>query len=363
MSRNDQKAAAAAENNAPESATPPVAETDQLSYPSELKAHSEFKSALVLLDDIRTDLIKLRPAQTKTEEYALLKSAIANIGQLQPVTVGDDPNAPGKYVLVDGLQRFTILRELGHDKIKVVVDNEAAADPLLAQVQLNMQRVRTRPADLARAVRLYYSENSHLTISQLGQRFGQTGTWASKMLNLVRLNPEIQELVNNQTIALTNAIALSNLPGEQQAAYVTDAVALSVADFAKKVDDQVKANKEATSKGTKPVVEFKARPKGRSIETIKAEIETLTQCEKLTDDSMSRAQVWQAALEYAISLDGPTLAAALADFEAKQKEAADNRAKAAAARKAKNGQAATAGALDALLGADSSDAVETPVEA
>jgi ParB family chromosome partitioning protein len=82
-----------------------------------------------------------------SETYEELKRSIKQHGILQPLQVA---LVDGKYVLVDGLHRLMIARELGYKTVPCIVKRMTEDQLLITNLIMNRQRGRSNPAEEAK---------------------------------------------------------------------------------------------------------------------------------------------------------------------------------------------------------------------
>lgn len=210
---------------------------------------SEVKMVPVSL--IEKSEVSLRDVSRQTESYQLLVNSVRKKGVLNSILVRsvEAPGGVQKYGLIDGLQRFSAACDAGLDFVPARVVEMDDAELLEAQIITNMNRVQTKPADLSKHLLRILARNPFMTKQQLAERTCQSLTWVEQRLSINRLKTEIQELVNNGKIHLTNAYALSKIPEEEQAQHVDAAMTESPKTFVPRMKNRVKEIKDAKHSG------------------------------------------------------------------------------------------------------------------
>lgn len=195
--------------------------------------------------------VALRDVNRQTESYQLLVNSIRKKGVLNSILVREIqlPGGVKKYGLIDGLQRFTAAQDAGLAEIPARVVEMDDAELLEAQIITNMNRVQTRPADLSKHLLRILSRNPFMTKKELAERTCQSLSWIEQRLSINKLKPEIQELVNEGKIHLTNAYALSKIPEEEQGEYVDAAMTESPKTFVPRMKARVKEIRDAKHAG------------------------------------------------------------------------------------------------------------------
>ena len=85
------------------------------------------------------------PNKIPSGKMKVLKTFIEKFGFLQPILVRKDLNEEGKYIVVDGEHRFTILKQLGATEVPAIVfsSQDQSKEEVLAKMQtINMNRLR-----------------------------------------------------------------------------------------------------------------------------------------------------------------------------------------------------------------------------
>lgn len=150
--------------------------------------------------------------------------------QLQPAVVvsrarylklwPDEADAVGSatYVIANGERRYRGAREAGLTHLIVVLTEEVAnsrADFLDAVLSENIDRKNFDPIEEAHAVDMMVRECG--TASAAATRYGRTEAWVSQRRALLRLAPEVQDMVRTGDIPVREARQLAGLPADQQA--------------------------------------------------------------------------------------------------------------------------------------------------
>lgn len=211
------------------------------------------RPALIPTSQIRKSDVALRGVQRQQEKYLLLLESVKKRGVLNSITVREqvDPQTNTKfYGLIDGLQRFTAACDAGLAEIPANVVTMDDAEVLEAQLITNLNRIETKPADVAKHLLRILSRNPFMTKSELAERVCQSLTWVEQRLGLTDLKTEIQELVNTGKIHLTNAYALSKIDEEEQMEHVEAAMTEAPKTFVPRMKQRVKELRDARKSGT-----------------------------------------------------------------------------------------------------------------
>ncbi|MBI4021591.1 MAG: ParB/RepB/Spo0J family partition protein [Candidatus Aenigmarchaeota archaeon] len=174
---------------------------------------------------VRRNRIRPFPGQPRTffdQTYleALAKS-IATVGQKVPIIVRRITGDPGHdYELVDGQQRWHACGMIGKDSmIAIVTELDDPEDQFTSSMVANYSRSPHTVMDTAHALkRMLVSGRTEADIAAV---LGRSQGWVSKHLCILRLCPEVQQLLDptrpkDKRLSFTVAYLLSELPPERQ---------------------------------------------------------------------------------------------------------------------------------------------------
>lgn len=159
--------------------------------------------------EIALDLIENNPYQTRgifrEDELKDLAESIKASGVIQPIVVRRDKD--GRFVLITGERRCRASRLAGKEKIPAIV--RVASDEQAAEMTIieNLQRADLNCMEQARAfARL--SQDFGLTQEQIGQRVGCSRESVSNYMRLLKLPPEVQQMLLEGNIDFSMARVL-----------------------------------------------------------------------------------------------------------------------------------------------------------
>jgi hypothetical protein len=148
------------------------------------------------------------------------------------VTVATDDTGkplPNTYWLVDGMQRWSIHKELnaqypnkGFDFVQATIKPELSSnyDVMMEQVIANIGRVKTTPKQLAATVIRLEREakiaNRPFSIEEVAKFMGVNKQSVYQWLNLKRLNEHAMQAVQNDDLPVSNGTLLARVPEEFQ---------------------------------------------------------------------------------------------------------------------------------------------------
>ena len=174
----------------------------------------------------RNHPFKLRDGEEKEQ----LLQSIRMQGAIEPLIVR--PLSKSEYEVISGHRRMEVYRELGIEKLPVIVRNltDEQAVPMMADA--NLHRENILPSERAFAYKMKWEairkqgQRTDLTSSQpatrirnddvIAQSFGIGKDTLHRYIRLTCLIPELLDMVDEGRIALTPAVELSYLTNEEQ---------------------------------------------------------------------------------------------------------------------------------------------------
>ena len=156
---------------------------------------------------------KLQPRKKfDTTKLAELKNSIKEKGIIQPVIVR--PTDDGGYELIAGERRFRAVKELGYDKIPVIIREVNDADSLEMALIENIQREELNPVEEASA---YMELMNKFKFSQdeISKAVGKDKSTVSNTLRLLTLPKLLQDYIADNLITMGHAKAILSLPTER----------------------------------------------------------------------------------------------------------------------------------------------------
>lgn len=189
------------------------------------------KEAIEYLDlkslvPFRNHPFKLRNGEEKEQ---LLKSIKAQ-GTIEPLIAR--PLSESEYEVISGHRRMEICKELGIEKLPVIVRNLTDEQAVSMMVDANLHRENISPSERAFAYKMKWEairkqgQRTDLTSSQpatkyrsderIANEFGIGKDTLHRYIRLTYLIPELLEMVDEGRIALTPAVELSYLTHEEQ---------------------------------------------------------------------------------------------------------------------------------------------------
>ncbi len=158
---------------------------------------------------ISLEHIEPNPFQPRTffepEALAELSASIKEQGIIQPITVrkmGYD-----RYQIISGERRFKASKMAGMETIAAYI--RVANDQGMLEMSLveNIQRQNLNPLEIALSYKRLIDECS-LTQEMLSDRVGKNRSTVTNFLRLLKLQPQIQSAIRNETLSMGHARAI-----------------------------------------------------------------------------------------------------------------------------------------------------------
>lgn len=153
-------------------------------------------------------------------------------GTIEPLIVR--PLSESEYEVISGHRRMEICKELGIEKLPVIVRNLTDEQAVSMMADANLHRENILPSERAFAYKMKWeaAKKSERTLSQpatrirnddvIAQSFGIGKDTLHRYIRLTYLIPELLSMVDEGRIALTPAVELSYLTNEEQQALLNE---------------------------------------------------------------------------------------------------------------------------------------------
>ena len=317
---------------------------------------------VIAIKDIRENPVALRTVNRESEVFLGLVDSIRSVGLINAFSVRiAEEEIDGKvnqyYELIEGLHRYTACCEAGLTEVPVTVMSIADSQVLEVQIIGNLHKVETKPVEYMKQLQRMFAANPTLTLTEMAVKVAKSPTWISQRLNLLKLEPTVQKLVEEGKLTVSNAVQLAKLPAEEQLNYLDHSLAMSSEEFVPLVQARAKEIRDAAREGRASAPDvFVPLPRVQKMNTLKSEHENPTAGPELCKKYKVKSgpDGFALGIAFALSLDPTSVEirtaedaskkAALAD--AKKKRAADRakkKAEEAATLAAKAAEAVTAG--------------------
>lgn len=165
--------------------------------------------------EVSIDSISPNPRQPRRiydkEELNQLSNSIIEQGIIQPLIVTSDFERSDRYTLIAGERRLNAAKLAGLESVPVIVRDATDQQRLLLALIENVQRSDLNPMEEAEAYR-QLQEDFGLTHEEIADRVAKSRPEVSNTLRLLKVAPEVQEKLVENTISKGHARALASLP-------------------------------------------------------------------------------------------------------------------------------------------------------
>ena len=145
-------------------------------------------------------------SQLDDEILEELRESIKQYGILEPLLVAKVDN---KLVLIDGLHRMIIAKELGIEKVPCIVKEMSEDELLITNLIVNRQRGKSNPAQEAKLVKLLI-DNYKYSINEVARKLSMSKTTVEKYYQIAsKLSPQILELLGQGMLSVGCAYWIS----------------------------------------------------------------------------------------------------------------------------------------------------------
>lgn len=265
----------------------------------------------------------LRDVDKESPGYLELKASIAQDGVIDAIAVRrtkDAETGETIFEIINGLHRYTACLDLGIDTIPAQVMEADEIKVLSLQMEANLHRVDTKPAQFGKQLRRIMALDPSIDIADLAKKISKSVSYVQQRLQLTTLDENIAKLVDNGSICLSNALPLAKLPKEEQKNWAEDAVKQDPTEFVPRCTARVKEINDSLRKGRKPgESKFTPIARLRRLSEIKGEYDKKEIAKKLCPDPKEQAGFTR-GVEWVLNLDPVSIKTAKDKFESIQKE-------------------------------------------
>lgn len=163
----------------------------------------------VALHKIRPNPHQPRKVFTKDSLGELMES-IEKHGVLQPILVAKDRDKKDSYVIIAGERRWRACKNLKRKAIPAIVKDFTEQEIVEVALVENLQRENLNGIEEGKAYD-YLIEKYALTPQQVGEALGKSRSYVTNMLRLLKLDPRVQEMIEEGRITPGHGRALLTL--------------------------------------------------------------------------------------------------------------------------------------------------------
>jgi ParB family chromosome partitioning protein len=158
--------------------------------------------------ELETEMLRPNPLQPRKrfDPVAIneLAQSIKETGVLQPLIVVPDKN---HYRIIVGERRWRAAQIIGLKTLPAIIRNMSAEQQLEAALIENLQREDLNPLEIATAYQKM-TQDLHLTQEQVAEKVGKDRTSVANYIRLLKLPPQIQDMISEGKLSLGHAKAL-----------------------------------------------------------------------------------------------------------------------------------------------------------
>jgi len=148
-------------------------------------------------------------------EIKELADNIKEVGQIQPIKLAKNKL---RYEIVAGHRRTLAMKSLGRKTIKAIVETMTPEQIALERASENLMRTDLTPIEEG-AVYANLAEKYNMSLRQIGDKFGKANSMIKLKMDLLALEPEIQQAIHTKRITTKVGIILNQIDEPKQRAY------------------------------------------------------------------------------------------------------------------------------------------------
>lgn len=163
------------------------------------------------LSEIRSN--PYQPRKTFDEESLNeLAESIKEYGVVEPVIVKKSIKG---YELIAGERRCKAAKIAGLVKVPAIIKDFSDAEMMEIALLENIQREDLNPIDIATSIQNIIDARG-MTQEEFAKKFGKSRSYITNLLGLLRLPEPVKKLVENKTLSMSHARALSKVEDENK---------------------------------------------------------------------------------------------------------------------------------------------------
>ena len=194
-----------------------VNETLQASYESVWGKNKETieNINISLLKPFKNRRGKKQPFKLNKDKVAQIKASAKDIGIITPLIIR---RCDDGYQILSGHHRYQAAKELGFSTLPCVIRTVSDEDADKYVVEANIQRIKLLPSEYGAIFDRYLDirKDLALTAEEIAEKFGVSKKNMYRYLNVSKLIPALQELIDNDRIGIDCPDLLVTLDEDQQ---------------------------------------------------------------------------------------------------------------------------------------------------
>lgn len=244
----------------------------------------------------------LRPVDQRGVEYLELKQSIADNGILNSILVRPHND---RYQVVDGRNRLTVARQLGHTTIAASIKPMSDSELLILQLETAVCRVETKFTYIVRRIERLLQDNPEWSLQDISTRIHKSPAWIKQRLSLLHLEREYQKLIDDGKLSVKSASLLVKLPPDERPVFIKHALTLTTTEFAQLAGPVAKQYREDVFYNRRNALVGPMTPLLRSVTTIQKELDEPTVAGPLTilDECETPIDGFMSGLRWVLRLD------------------------------------------------------------
>jgi ParB family chromosome partitioning protein len=302
---------------------------------------------MVPVGSIQQSDSQLREVDKESAKFLNMVASIKQVGVLNSVSaryIMNKDTQEDELVLIDGAHRLNAAREAGLAEIPVQILDLDEAQTLSAQIIGNLQRIEQKPYQVSSQLNRLAALDENLTVDDMARMIGETRDYVKSRLSLIKLLPEVGALVDSGAIVPMAACALAKLPEEDQVEFANKAMkAATATEFAEQVNTLLKDRRAAKAAAKREAGESEGgsdasinTPQCRKAGDIKTAYSNKeATISAIVNQNMTAEEGASALFDWIMQMDAESVLARTTAAEARAKAEAARRAKAAEGNKAK----------------------------
>lgn len=223
------------------SATPKAAKADSKAKATQSKEEKDASATMVKITKVEPN--REQPRKVFDEEaLEELAASVKQFGVLQPILVQDRKDY---YEIIAGERRWRAAMKAGLKEVPVIIKNLTEQEIMEISLIENLQREDLNPIEEALAYKRLLTE-FNLKQEEIAERVSKSRTAVTNSMRLLKLDPEVQKMLENGELTTGHARALLAIEDtDKQLSIAKKIVAdkLSVRDIEKLVKNFGKTSK------------------------------------------------------------------------------------------------------------------------
>lgn len=263
------------------------------------------------LDKLTPPWSMLRPVRYDSIEFMEMVDSIRESGVLNSILVRPHPTRPGMYEVIDGMWRFEASKQLERRVIPCIIKHGVTDEKFLElQIQAQAVTFETRPIEFAkqmgRLIHIREQAGLRTTKKELARQVGKSANWVATRLNLLDLDPTIQDAVERGSLTLREACAIARIKNPHwQRHFMYKAQTLKGRELELAVGKFIAEATDQSSELRRQINEEQVyKPRLQSMDSLLMELDSLTEISQIIVQNVltTPLQGAKAMLEWVLNL-------------------------------------------------------------